>query len=95
MNGEFWLEDKLVKEGIPFDRWSEGHYDIVPEMRYFRPAEDGKAAIDLTFEHGAGIPFTKLKKLIADDSIDLKAYIDKQLHEDGYYIDIPDIESYK
>lgn len=47
LRGEFPdLEGWLVDQGIPFDRYSAGYYDIEPCLRQYRPAEDGCAPHD-------------------------------------------------
>lgn len=93
-NGELCIEDILVRDKIPFDRRSEGYYEIRPEMRCYRPAENNKEAVDVTFEEDAGISYERLRDLVVDSSVDLKEYINKELHKMGYFIDIQNIESY-
>ena len=94
-NGELHIEDILIRDKIPFDRHSEGYYDIRPETRYYRPAEEGKEVINIVFEEDAGISYERLRDMLDDKDLDLRDYISKELHTSGYYIDIPDIESYK
>jgi hypothetical protein len=40
------LEWNLIERGIPFDRFSEGFFEYLPEVRQYRPARDGRDQID-------------------------------------------------
>lgn len=43
------LEDALIKLGMPFDRYSSGYIENDPCRRHFRPAREGRPAVDLEY----------------------------------------------
>lgn len=65
LHGEFAeLEAELVRRGVAFDRFTDGYGSFQPCERRFRPARDGRPAVDvevvLTMD---GDPFVVLGKL--------------------------------
>ena len=94
-NGELLLEDVLIQNKIPFDRYSGPYYEIKEETRYYRPETETCPKIDETYEEDAGISYERLKEVLNNvPAKDLADYIKEELTTAGYYTDIPAIESY-
>jgi hypothetical protein len=82
------IEEALVEMGVPFDRHSDGHYEILPFLRSFRPARDGREAynreIVLTNDDNAFVEIDELREIMGKDIPDSEKLALIKEHLDDY-----------
>ena len=92
------LESNLVQLGIPFDRYSSGHYEFQPERRYFRPGECDREIVESEHD-GEYIPHDRIKELLSvildeekgrEDAVAVATKLVQEYTSEG----IPPLENY-